>query len=79
MSEDIIWDGEVGRLGNRHHVKVVRIGENLYRGVLMIFNAEEEIVYQVEVPIAQNASFKIDAGVAKEWSRVIDDWYTNKR
>lgn len=79
MSEEVIWDGEVGPQGDRHHVKVVRIGKNFFRGNLMILNQNDEIVYQAEVPIAQNSPFKIDAGVAKEWSRVIDDWMMNKR
>lgn len=79
MSEEVIWDGQIGPPGNRYTVKVVRIGKNFFRGTLMILNDAEEILYQVEVPIAQNSPFKVDAGVAKEWSRVIDDWMMNKR
>lgn len=79
MSDEVIWDGEVGPQGDRYHARVTRIGKNFFRGVLSIMNQDDDVVYQVEVPIAQNSPFKVDAGVAKEWSRVIDDWMMNKR
>lgn len=74
---DKIWNGQMGPLGKRYDVEVVRIADSVFRGVMHVFNSEGDLLYQKEVPIAHGSAFGADAQVAAGWKRVFDNWLNN--
>jgi hypothetical protein len=75
MTEDTLWQDEIGN--SPYTAKVIRNGDSVFRGILMIYEGEE-LRFQKEVPIAHGAVFGADKQVAQAWSRIIYDWIRNK-
>lgn len=68
----VLWEG--GILGKEYTVKVETVGDNLYRGILKIYNKENNVVFQKEVSATQGGVDKVNINDEKQWSAVISKW-----
>ena len=75
MEEQVIYEGPVG---NRpFKMKVVSVGENMWRGVLKISNSEDEVVYEREVSINRRNPVGGEEAHVREWQKVVNTWVHN--
>jgi|DEB0MinimDraft_6_1074348.scaffolds.fasta_scaffold152594_2 hypothetical protein len=79
MSDEIddrpLWEG--GILG-KYQIKVVPIGDATFRANLMIYNLDEELLFQKEVLANRNLPEGAGQNEYKQWQKVVTDWVLNK-
>jgi hypothetical protein len=73
--ETVIWEGVVG--GGHWVSKVVGINNNRTRGVLKIYDLEDNELYFREVGVDYNAPFGASKANIQEWQNVISYWINN--
>lgn len=77
MDEELnpLWEGPVGRT---HSMRVMPIGDNMWRGNLEIWHNEtSNLVYQIEVPIKRMLEGGGDAQTFGEWQKAVANWVRN--
>jgi len=66
-----IWENV---LKDGYHIVIEPIGDNMWRGVLKIYNPMAELQYQREVGISRNLEAGGTEANFREWERVITTW-----
>ena len=73
--ETVIWEGVVG--GGYWVSKVVGIPNNRIRGILKIYDLDENQLYEREVGVDYNAPFGASTANVQEWQSLINYWIKN--
>lgn len=72
----VIWQKEIA--GGAWRVKIHSISNSvLNRGLLVIYNTDDEILYQKEVPVDRKLEFGGTAVHMKQWRDIIERWVEN--
>lgn len=73
--ETVIWEGVVG--GGNWASKVIGIPNNQTRGILKIYDLDENKLYEREVGVDYTAPFGANTANVQEWQSVINYWLKN--
>jgi hypothetical protein len=76
MSDEIIWEGHVGK--NKWLAKVHVISPEMYRrGILRIYTLDGDLLYQKEVPVDRTQEAGGTMREFQHWNREITSWVLN--
>lgn len=71
-----IWENTVGR--GMWKVKIDSFSEEVMnRGILKIYSLDDQLMYQVEVPVDRKLKFGGTVAHMQKWTKVIEDWIAN--
>lgn len=72
----VIWQKDI--YGGNWRVKIHSISDSvLNRGLLVICNTDDEVLFQREVPVDRRLEFGGTAVHMKQWRDIIDRWVEN--
>lgn len=72
MEPDIIWENVVS--SGAWKIQIESIGDNMWRGNLKIYDANETLQYQREVSITRGSEQGGTEANFREWEKVITTW-----
>ena len=79
MSDEVddrpIYEGEIF---GKYKIRVLPIGDAIFRANLVIYNLDDEILYQREVLADRNLEAGAGEKEYKQWQRIVIDWVLNK-
>jgi len=75
LDERPLWTGQI--MG-KYNIVVLPIGEAVFTANLMIYNLDDEVVYQKEVPANRNLPEGASQREYAQWQKVVTDWVLNK-
>lgn len=74
LDERPLWTGQI--LG-KYTIVVLPIGEAVFTANLLIYNLDNEVVYQKEVPANRNLEEGAGQKEYARWQQVVTDWVLN--
>lgn len=70
-----IWEGPVGNTG--WSVKILPIADHMTRGVLTIYDTENTLKFQKEVPVTRREPLGGTPKDMAEWHKTVTTWFHN--